>query len=372
MDEAIHTGQHLGESAKGHELHDLDGGDIALLELGGELEPRIVLRLTQAEGNFLLFGVKVDNVDLDLVADLQYVSRGADAAPADLGDMDHAVHAANIDERAIGGQALDSAGVFLADLDLAPDLLGVLLALTVEDGADGADHALTTTVDLGDLEALGRADKLGHGNITAKAGLGRGDEHADAVHGHHNAALIFLRNLTLDNGALLAGGFDVVPATGCIKTTLGELRRSFHIVDANDGRRDLVADLDQIVDVDTGLVVGEFRHGDIAGMLGGKVESDLGGRDRRNDAGHGVAVADRFDGILKKLVKALFRIVRHGRFRNGLRNSLFFLLHDFGLFGHLVYYLLNNPRRRGSSGGDTDRLAAVKPRRVELIAVLHK
>ena len=109
----------------------------------------------------LLFGIERDDEDVDLVADLDDFGRVLDAVPAQLGDMNHAVNAADIDERAVAGQGLDRAMVLLADLDLAPNLLLGSLALLSGDGTDGADDAAAGTVDLGDaqLDSLARPSR---------------------------------------------------------------------------------------------------------------------------------------------------------------------------------------------------------------------
>ena len=45
-------------------------------------------------------GVEGDDINIDLVAHSNHLSRGLDAVPAQLGNMDHAVHTADIHESA--------------------------------------------------------------------------------------------------------------------------------------------------------------------------------------------------------------------------------------------------------------------------------
>ncbi len=79
-----------------------------------------------AEGDLVVLLIEVDDVNVDLVADVQDIRKAADAVPADLRHVDHTVDAADINERAVRGHGLDHALVVLADLDLVPDLLGTL------------------------------------------------------------------------------------------------------------------------------------------------------------------------------------------------------------------------------------------------------
>ena len=69
VDQAVNTGQDLGKSTEGHELDDLDRGDIADLVAAGELGPGVAVGILVAEGDLALFLVEADDVDIDLVAD---------------------------------------------------------------------------------------------------------------------------------------------------------------------------------------------------------------------------------------------------------------------------------------------------------------
>ena len=82
VDQAVHTGQHLGKRAEGHELDDGDLRHIADLEGGRELDPGVVVGILVAEGDLVVLRVEADDVDIDLVADGQHVGRLLDAAPA--------------------------------------------------------------------------------------------------------------------------------------------------------------------------------------------------------------------------------------------------------------------------------------------------
>ena len=112
-----------------------------------------------------------------------------DATPAELGHVDHAVNAADVDKCAVAGEGLDNAGVLLADFDLVPDGLGALAALSLSNAADGADNALARLVDLGDLQAYGLLEKLSQIDLAGQIGLGSGDKHAHALDVDNNAAL---------------------------------------------------------------------------------------------------------------------------------------------------------------------------------------
>ena len=84
--------------------------------------PRIRLQLLQAERDALAVPVDVEHLDLQLVADRHHLGRVADAAPRHVRDVQQAVDAAQVDERAEVGDVLDHALADLADLQLLHEL----------------------------------------------------------------------------------------------------------------------------------------------------------------------------------------------------------------------------------------------------------
>ena len=84
--------------------------------------------------------------------------RMADPAPAHVGDVQEAVDAAQVDERAEVGDVLDRALADLADLDLGEQLLLHLLALVLDQLAAADDDVAPALVDLED-HALDARDR---------------------------------------------------------------------------------------------------------------------------------------------------------------------------------------------------------------------
>ena len=270
--------------------------------------------------------------------------------------MDHAVDAADVDEGTVAGEGLDDAVVLLADLDLVPDVLDALTALSLGNAADGADNALAGLVDLGDLETDSLLEKLAQLSLTGQIGLGGGDEHTHALDVDNNAALVFFGDNTLENGTALDGVLDIGPHLGGIQALLGQHRGSFHVVDADDNSLDGIADLDSVFDLDA--VVGELGRGDEAGILGTKVNADLSAGNRDHKAGHLISIIYSFQRILQHFVK------RHLFFSCGFFN--------FDLVTHFVSYLLNYPRWGRGAGGEAHCVCGLKPVQVELTGALDK
>ena len=91
----------------------------------GDLVPGVGLGLLHAQGDFLLVLVDVQDLDLDLVADVDQLAGVVDAlGPAHLGDVDQALDALlELDEGAVAHDVDDLAGEPGADRVLALDVL---------------------------------------------------------------------------------------------------------------------------------------------------------------------------------------------------------------------------------------------------------
>src|SRR6185312_2462487 len=141
-----------------------DVGDAAR-ELGArrvfELDalPRIGLELLHAERDALRLGVEADDLDLDRLADMQRLGRMVDAPPGDVGDVQEAVDAAEIDEGAVIGDVLDDAGEDLALLERGDQFRALLGPALLEDGAARHHDIAARAVHLEDLEGLRRAEQ---------------------------------------------------------------------------------------------------------------------------------------------------------------------------------------------------------------------
>ena len=111
VDEALDAGDDLDERAEGDDLRDLAGERGAGAVGVEDRLPRVLLRLLEAERDALAVAVDVEDLDLDRLADLEDLGRMVDVAPGDLGDVDQAVDALEVDEGAevddVGDLALD-------------------------------------------------------------------------------------------------------------------------------------------------------------------------------------------------------------------------------------------------------------------------
>ncbi len=73
----------------------------------GNSEPRIFAQLLQAQRNTVLFLVELENLGFDFLTDAHNLARMTHASPSQIGDVEQAVDAAQIDERTVIGDVLD-------------------------------------------------------------------------------------------------------------------------------------------------------------------------------------------------------------------------------------------------------------------------
>jgi hypothetical protein len=170
----------------------------------------------------------------------------ADALVADVGDVEQAVDAAEIDEGAVIGDVLDHAVDDLAlgqRLDQARALLGAGL---FEDGAARDDDIAAAAVHLEDLEGLRQVHQRADVADRADVDLAAGQEGDGAAEVDGEAALDAAEDHALDAVAAVFG-LELVPggfAAGAVAAA-ASLRHG--VLDAVDIDFDLVAEVDLVL-----------------------------------------------------------------------------------------------------------------------------
>src|SRR5271163_2776325 len=102
-------------------------------------DPRVRHQLFEAERNALLFLVKFQDDDVEFLIRLDHVGRMLDAAPAEVGEVQQPVDAADVHERAVFGDVLNVAVDLLAFVQRLQQFAALGLQLFFEQRAT-ADH----------------------------------------------------------------------------------------------------------------------------------------------------------------------------------------------------------------------------------------
>ena len=282
VDQAVHAGDNFRECAKRHEFDNAHFHNVAHAATAHEVAPRVAVVVLHTKRNLAPLRIIGDDVHFQRVAHFAHFARVLDAAPAQLGDMHHAVHAADVHEYAVRGHGLDRAGIVLAGLNVRPHFVLCLAPLLVQYGTDGTDNPAAGAVKFGDAQFDRLAAHLGQVRAAGASALGGGDKDADAVHGHHDAALF--RDDAFLNGPLFHGPLHVFPLLLRVQPLLGQLRESLHIVHAHDIGLDLLADLDNVLRAGVGIVA-QFAELDVGGLLRAHIHLHLRVGDGGDNAG---------------------------------------------------------------------------------------
>jgi hypothetical protein len=152
VDQALEPVADADERAEVDELRDRAVDDVADLEVGHGRMPRVGLEPADRQADPAALVVDVDDLGLDLVADLVAGLGVVDLVPRELALVDEAVDPAEVDEDAERARSTDGAADLLADLEAAEELVPLLAALLVQRDLLGEDQAVRLAVDLEDLQ----------------------------------------------------------------------------------------------------------------------------------------------------------------------------------------------------------------------------
>src|SRR4029077_13580654 len=135
--------------------------------------PRIVQELLHAERDAVGLVIDLDDLDLHRLADGENLGRVIDAPPGDIGDMQQAVDATEVDERTVIGDVLDDTVNLLTLFQILHQLLALLGAGLFQHRAARHHDVAAATIHLEDLERLGivhqRRDVADGANIDLRA-----------------------------------------------------------------------------------------------------------------------------------------------------------------------------------------------------------
>ena len=219
--QALDAVAELDERAERNDLGDLavdDGANRVLLD---ELDPGILRGLLEAEGDALALQIDVENLDLDLVANLDDLGRMVDMVPRELGDVNQTVDTAEIDEGAEVDDGGNGALETHARLELGQDLGALGLTGLLEHDATGEDDVVAVAVHLDDAGLNTGAHVGGEVLDATEVDEGSGQE-ATQADVEDQAALDNLDNLALDVLAGVELLLDAVPSTLVLGTLLGQ------------------------------------------------------------------------------------------------------------------------------------------------------
>ncbi len=165
------------------------------------------------------------------------------ALPRHVGDVQQAIDAAEVDERAVIGEVLDDALDDRAFLQALQQLFALLGELALDDGAAGDHHVVALAVELDDLELEFLAFEVGRIAHRAHVDQRTRQERADVLDVDGEAALDLAGDPAGD-GFLGGRLLQVVPHQRALGLLARQLGFAEAVFDGVEGDLHLVADLD--------------------------------------------------------------------------------------------------------------------------------
>ncbi len=152
MHEAFDAFLDLHEAAVVGDVRDLAEQTRARRITPREIRPRIRAELLETQRDAVALAIELEDLHLELLADAHDLGRVLDALPCHVGDVQQAVDAAEVHERAVVGEVLDDALEHRALLQVLQQRLALGAVLVLDDRAPRHDHVVALLVELDDLE----------------------------------------------------------------------------------------------------------------------------------------------------------------------------------------------------------------------------
>src|SRR5262249_20656924 len=252
VDQAFDAGLELDEGAVVGDVGDaaMEAGVERILRL--DALPRIVKQLLHAERDAMRLVVDLDDLDLHGLADGQDLGRMVDATPRDVGDVQEAVDAAEVDERTVIGDVLDDAVDHLTLFEVLHQLLALLGAGLFQNGTTRHHDVAAATIHLEDLERLGvvhqRRDVADRTDVHLRA---RQEGHR-AVEVDGEAALDLVEDDARDLFVVLERLLELAPALFAARLVARQHGFAEGVFDAIEEHFHLVANLEFAVTAGAG------------------------------------------------------------------------------------------------------------------------
>ena len=243
MDEAFDARLELDKCAVVRDRHNLAVHTRADRVLGRHVLPRVALELLEAERDALALPIDIQDLDLELHADLDHLARMRDAAPRHVRDVQQAVHATEIDECTEVRDVLDDALPHLILRELLHELLALAGAFLLEDHATRHHNVAATLVELDDLELVLVSEQFVDVRHATERDLRTREERIDAHEVDDHAALDLLDERAFDRHVAFVGDADALPHAHEVGLLLGQDDGAFLVLEVLEEHFNFIADL---------------------------------------------------------------------------------------------------------------------------------
>ncbi len=240
--------------------------------------PRIGAELLQAQRDARALAIELQDAHIDLIADLDDFGGMLDALPGHVGDVQQAVDAAEIDERAVVGEVLDRAAHHRAFLQVVHQRAALGGEFLLDHRAARDHDVVALLIELDDLELERLAFEIAGVAHRAHVDQRAGQEGAHVIDLDREAALDAAGDDAGDDLAVVEGLFEARPGAGALGLLARQARLAGAVLDRIERDLDLIAGLD----LDFAALILELLERDHG--LG--LESDVDDHDVGTDIDH--------------------------------------------------------------------------------------
>ncbi|KPW29715.1 hypothetical protein ALO95_05579 [Pseudomonas syringae pv. antirrhini] len=242
--QAFHAFFQLCEAAVVGQVGNTRGNAGAFRVASLDSNPWVFTQLLQTQGNTIALAIVLQNLHIDLVANVDDFRWMLDTLPGHVGDVQQAIDATQIDECAVIGEVLDDTFDLLTFLQGLEQSFALGTVLGFQDTATGNDNVVALLVQLDDLELELFAFQVSRVTHRADVNQRTRQERTDAVNVDSEAAF----NLTVDNALdhffSCESRFQNDPALGTLGFFAGQLGFAKAIFDRVQRNVNFITDLD--------------------------------------------------------------------------------------------------------------------------------
>ena len=229
VDEALNAVAKVNKCTEGNKLGDSALDDSVNWVLGNKYTPWILGSLLKTKGDTLTVKVNVENLNLNLLANLNNLRWVVNVVPRKLGNVNQAVNAAKVNKCTKLNDGGNSTLELHANLELAQDVLTLCLTSLLKNNAARKNNVVAVAIHLDNTSLNTSAHECTKILDATKVNKGCRQEATEA-NVKNQAALNNLNNLALNGLTSVELILNCLPSTLVLSTLLGENQTALFVL----------------------------------------------------------------------------------------------------------------------------------------------
>ena len=249
VDKALNAVAKVNKCTEGNKLGDSALDNSVNWILGNKYAPWILRSLLKTKGDALTVKVNVENLNLNLLANLNNLRWVVNVVPRKLGNVNQAVNAAKVNKCTKLNDGGNGTLELHANLELAQDVLTLCLTSLLKNNAARKNNVVAVAIHLDNTSLNTSAHECTKVLDATKVNKGCRQEATEA-NVKNQAALNNLDNLALNGLTSVELIFNCLPSTLVLSTLLGENQTALFVLFLKDKSLDVLTQGDDLCRVD--------------------------------------------------------------------------------------------------------------------------